>query len=780
MRWVGWILLLFLIVIAAVLLWLRVSLPGPGATVALKGLSAPVSIVRDRYGIPTITAGNERDAVFALGFMHAKERLFQMELTRRAGAGRLAELFGAVALPTDKFMRTLGLYRASEAQYQAMPEAARATLMTYADGVNAWIAQRRSALPPEYYLVGARPEPWRPVDSLVWNKLMDLQLAGNFRDELFRARLAQHMSPEDMAVLYPPPPKNTPPITGDVAALLKTMPLDAIYAALPDQVGPIFESNNWVVDGKHTVSGKPMLANDPHLALNAPGVWYLAHLVTPELDIAGVTSPGSPFIVLGHNKHIAWGFTDTIGDVEDVYVEKLDPKDPNRYLTPDGSQPFVTRAETIAVHGEAAVQITVRETRHGPVISDLGGAYRDASPQGAVLAAQIAWLMPGDRTPEALVGINHAHNWNEFRDATKLFGAPEQNMVYADIDGHIGFIAPARVPIRAKGDGFMPVPGWTDEYKWTGFIPFDELPQGYDPPSGRFATANAKIVPDDYPHFISRDWDYPNRLIRINQLLDAKPKFAPADFAAIQADTYSIMAHDLVPLFTAAPPANDRAAQAIALLKSWNFRMDRDEVGPLIFIAWLREATRQLLEKKMGNEFAEFWAARPLVVRDILTAHRDWCAPDGGKPGDCDAVLATSLSTALEQLSALYGEDMSGWRWGSAHRAHFVNQFWSNVPLAGRLFALDLPTDGGPDTINRGEMRFRDEADPFAHTAGPGLRTIVDMAAPSEAGFLITPGQAASPLSPHYSDLMQGWRDFHWLRFDHAGAAEPLLLTPQS
>ncbi|HEX4113972.1 MAG TPA: penicillin acylase family protein, partial [Stellaceae bacterium] len=441
--------------------------------------------------------------------------------------------------------------------------------------------------------------------------------------------------------------------------------------------------------------------------------------------------------------------------------------------------PFATRAETIAVKGAAPVKFTVRATRHGPVISDLGGKYAATAATGTVLALQATWLLPDDRSPEALRGMNRAQNWTEFRDALKLFTAPEQNMVYADTTGNIGFIAPGKIPIRAKGDGYMPAPGWSGEYDWTGFIPFDDLPQGFDPRSGRFVTANQKIVPDSYKYFISRDWDIPNRAERINYLLDARAKFSPDDFAAIQADTLSPMARDLVPLMTAISPTDARGRDAVARLKSWDFRMDRNRVAPLIFVAWLRELDRALFAKKLGDVFPDYWAPRPQVVRDILTQHHDWCLPENSKPGDCAAVLAGSLQAALDRLAGDDGDNPDGWVWGRAHFAVFANQFWSNVPLLGNLLTrFHIPTDGGSDTINRGEMDYADSAAPFEESAGPGLREIVDLAAPETARFAVAPGQSGDPLSPHYGDLALRWRDFAWLTFGPAKPAMVMRLLP--
>lgn len=773
MRWLWRIFILVVVLVAAVLLFLRTT--APGSTIRLAGLSAPVTIERDRYDIPTIAADNLNDALFAVGYLHAESRLFQMELTRRYGAGRLSELFGAVALPTDKYMRTLGLYRAAEAQVTALSPEARRELDAYTAGVNAWLAQRSVALPPEYYLIGARPEKWKPADTLVWGKLMALQLSGNFRDELLRARILRHIKPDELAVLFPSYPKGTPSATGETA-WLKGLDLDAMYAAIPPVVGPIYESNNWVVDGAHTASGKPMLANDPHLSLTAPGVWFLLHIKTPELDVTGVTAPGNPYVVIGHNLHAAWGFTTTASDVEDLFVEKVDPKDPTHYLTPGGSQSFVTREETIGVKGAAPVKLIVRTTRHGPVISDLGGKYGETADSGTVLALQVTWAGADDHSPEALRGINFATTWTQFRDAMKSFVGPEQNMVFADDAGEIGFIAPGRIPIRAKGDGYMPVPGWSGAYDWKGYIPFDDLPQGLNPKTGRFVTANAKIVPDSYKYFISRDWDIPNRTIRINQMLDAMKdkKLTPGDFARMQADTMSLMAQDLVPLMTAIAPQDPRDRRAIERLKAWNFHMDRDLVEPTMFVAWLRALNRALFAKKLGAVFSDYWGPRPLVVHGILTQHRDWCVPDDGKAGDCAAVLAASLHSALDMLTARYGGDMSDWVWGRVHIASFPNQFWANVPVLGRVFALGIATDGGSDTVNRGDMEYARDTDPFADLHGPGLRTIVDLASPGDARFLITPGQSSNPLSAHYGNLVRSWRDFDWLYF---GKTSPVATT---
>jgi penicillin amidase len=769
--------ILVVVVIAGGLLWLRTSLPDADGRIALSGLSAAVEIKRDAHGIPTITAASERDAAFALGFVHAQDRLFQMDVSRRYGAGRLSEWLGPTTVSVDRFMRTLGLYRLAEQQYALLSPGLRATLDAYAAGVNAYLERHRGAWPIEYYLLGATPEPWRPADTLVWGKLMALQLSGSFRSELMHARLAQRLKPEELAILYPPYPGDAPVTLGDLAAL-RDLPLDRIYASLPAMVGPVFASNNWVVDGKHTQSGKPLLANDPHLGLSAPSVWYLARIETPDMSLAGVTSPGGPFVVLGHNAHIAWGFTTTESDVSDLYVERIDPADQTRYETPEGPQPFLVRREQIGVRGADAVTVDVRATRHGPVISDLGGNYGKAATAETVLALRATWLDPDDRTPDAAWALDHAKNWREFREGLKNFAAPQQNMVYADVDGNIGFIAPARVPIRGKGDGWLPAPGWSGDYDWTGYIPFDSLPQALNPPNGRFVSANNKIVPDTYPYFLSRDWDLPNRAARINTLLDATPTQSPDATAAIQADILSPMAKDLLPLLLETAPASGRGATALDRLKAWDGRMARDEAAPLLFATWLRELNRVLLAKKLGDAFDDYWGLRPNVVRLILTKHPEWCEQSAEAPPSCAEALARSLEMALDDLTRRYGAEMKDWRWSRAHEAAFTNELLSRVPVLRGIFATRIAADGGDDTLNRAATFTRDENEPFADVHGPTLRMIVDLSDIAATRFMIAPGQSGNPLSPHYADLMGRWREVGYLTLDGGAEGGTLELTP--
>jgi penicillin G amidase len=761
------------------LLWLQSSLPPLGRSRIVQGIAAPIRIARDAIGVPTIIATNDFDAAFALGYVHAEDRLFQMDVKRRYGAGRLAEWFGPTVVPTDRVMRTLGLARAAERQLGDLPEEVQAALKAYAAGVNAYIVDRHWALPPEYYLLRARPEPWRATDTLIWGKLIAWQLAGNYRSELLRARMLEHVKPEELPILFPGYPKEGPVILGALAPIYQSLPLASLLDLMPALEDPPRASNNWVVTGSRSASGKPLLANDPHLGLEVPGVWYLVHIATPAHKIEGGTMAGAPVVLVGHNERIAWGLTNTGSGVSDLFVEKLDPDDPGKYMTPEGSRPFTTRTETIDVKGEPSVQLTVRETRHGPVISDVAGPAQQAAQAGYVLALQASYLMDGDHTPQAFWEMNRAVDWESFQRALASFHAPQQNVVYADVDGHIGFMAPGRVPTRASGDGWLPSPGWTGEYDWTGWVPFDGLPRSLDPPAGRIVTANNKPVPDNFPYFLGRDWDEPFRAQRIAALIDQRAQQSLDSMAAIQRDIYSPMADRLLPLMLTTPATTPQAQAAIERLKGWDRRMDKDKVEPLIFTAWLRDFNRVVFANRLGTAFDDYWSLRPEAIAGILTEHKDWCDDRIlTVPKNCPEQLSAALLLALDELTAAYGSDMDEWRWGRAHPAEFSHRVFATLPVVGRYLDVSIPADGGLDTINRGGFAVRSATRPYQDTLAPGLRMVVDMADPDRARFMVVPGQSGDPLSEHYGDLVRPWRDGYMLMIDTRNPIAVETLSP--
>ncbi|KAF0129418.1 MAG: penicillin amidase, partial [Xanthobacteraceae bacterium] len=489
-----------LLAAAGLALWyVRAVEPQVAGTVTLPGFERPVQIVRDREGVPHIFAASEADAVAALGFVHAQDRLWQMEMNRRIADGRLAEVVGAPGLETDRFLRTIGIRRSAEAIFANLEAETRVFLAAYARGVNAYLSTRSSPLPPEFHILQASaPEPWSPVDSIAWSLMMALDLGGNLNAELTRLRLAQAGLPmARIGEFLPPYPGESWPALPDYLALYRSLkPQAARTAGLIQAFDLGLEgvgSNNWVVSGARSETGKPLLANDPHLGLSAPALWYFARLTSPAGTVIGATLPGVPGVVLGRNDHIAWGFTNTGPDVQDLFIEQVDPADPSRYRTPDGWARFDTVREVLRVRGAPDEVLTVRISRHGPVISD--GASRGATaaaPEGHALALQWTALSPDNLTVQAFARLNRARNWAEFLAAARHYDAPQQNIVYADIEGNIGFIAAGRVPVRKPENdlkGLFPAPGWDARYDWAGYVPFEELPQEFNPARGFRITA---------------------------------------------------------------------------------------------------------------------------------------------------------------------------------------------------------------------------------------------------------------------------------------------------
>ena len=795
MKWIWRILVGVLVVVAAAAgggyLWLRGSLPTVVGEVRVAGIAAPVEIVRDRHGVPHIYAQSEADAAFALGYAHAQDRLWQMEMNRRIGAGRLSEMFGERSLIADKFLRVLGVYRVAEANFAKLDAETRAAHQAYADGVNAFLEQRDGPLPPEFVILGHAPEPWRPADSLVWIKMMAFNLSVNWRTELLRARMIRRLTVEQIAEAFPPYPGDAPVALPDLAWLYRGLPLASIQASAPAPPAAPNGSNNWVVSGARTVTGKPLLANDPHLGLAVPSVWYFAHLEVAGRSTIGATLPGVPSIILGRNDRIAWGFTNTGPDVQDLFIEKIDPANPANYLTPTGTAAFETRTEVIRVRGAEPVELVVRATRHGPVISDVIRGAHAILADDRVIA--MAWTALGDddRTSQAGLKMMRAGNWDEFVAAVRDFHVPMQNIVYADADGNIGFYAPARVPVRKPDNlvsGRMPVPGWDSRYDWAGWIPFEELPHAFNPAAGAVITANHKIVPDRYRHHLTHDWEPPYRARRIEQLIGAEDRHSIATFMAIQADVRSTMAEDVLPLLGTAKASGPAAAAALRRLTAWDGTMAAAGIEPTIFVAWMRQLTRLLFADELGDLFPEFWAYRPILVGNVLRNHLGqsrWCDDvTTAAPEDCALMLTRALDLALADLEQRFGGDRDGWRWDRVHAARSDHRPFSKMPVLRRLFELEVPFAGGQYTINRAGNRIASETEPFATVHGPSFRAIYDLDDLDNSLYMHSTGQSGNPLSPLYASFSEPWADVEYIamttrRADiEAGALGTLVLRP--
>ena len=770
----------------AVLLWYR-SASQPqidGRLQLVRGASdtgvaaAPIDIVRDANAVAHIYAGTSEDAQFALGFAHAQDRLWQLEMHRRIAAGRLAEILGPGALDTDRFLRTLGVRRNAEAILANLAPDTLAALRAYADGINAYLRQRSGPLPPEFLLTGTpSPQPWTPTDSIAWQTMMAWELGGNWSQEVMRMRLSQRLSLAQINEILPPYPGDPVLATQDYTAWYRTLAgttahLTAVAAQAPPSQVEGMGSNNWVLSGAHTESGKPLLANDPHLGLTVPALWYLAHMSSPGMNVIGASMPGVPGIILGHNDRIAWGFTNTSPDVQDLYIERVNPNDPLQYQTPDGWARFETRVESIKVKGQPDVALTVRISRHGPVIS---GALPIADRAGLdtrnhVIAFAWTALRADDRTAQAALRFNRATNWEQFIDAARDFSAPQQNIGYADVDGNIGFIAPGRVPVRrADNDlhGLAPAPGWDARYDWQGFIAFEDLPRQFNPPSQRIVTANQKIVGASDAHFLTSEWSLPYRADRIGAMLDARDKHGTTSFAAMQYDHVSLAALDLLPTVRTTQARSALAAEALRLLSTWNGSMDGERPEPTIFNAWMRELSRRLLLVPLGPALmADYFDQRttqPMLVNILKNrqGERQWCKvpAEGALAGseDCATLLSVTLESTLADLQRQYGGTPAGWRWDQVHVAQMEHQPFGKVSALAPWFNLREPVPGDTYTVNVGRYTLKDTNAPFTSRHGAGLRSLYDLSNLENSRFIQSSGQSGNRFSLQYANYAERW-----------------------
>ncbi|MDQ2870368.1 MAG: penicillin acylase family protein [Acidobacteriota bacterium] len=758
------------------------------------GLRGPIRIETDRRGVPTIRAATFEEALFGLGWAHARDRLWQMELQRRVGSGRLAEALGPKLLPTDRFLRTVGFRRAAESALTALSPMARRRVSAYRSGVNAYLASSMTR-PIETTILRIRIEPFDDADCLVWSKLMAWDLAGNAAAEIRRAKLVAQVGPDRAAELLPAVPA-APTILRDEewqAPVSAAAPASAPrprtrarrtrsragWQSLEDAFalaarlgfgGEAVGSNNWVIAGSRTRSGKPLLANDPHLGLRTPSIWYLARLEAPGLAVEGATLPGLPGIVIGHNDRIAWGLTNLEPDVQDLYLERVDPKDPSRYLWKGQSVPFETRMEILRVRGGADIRFPVRTTVHGPVVTDvISGADRLSAP------VSLRWtgLDPGDRTGEAFLTIDEAKDWTTFLAGVALLHAPGQNFVYADVDGHIGYTASGAIPIRPRSDGLLPVPGdGADD--WTGFIPFERLPRTFDPARGYVVTANNRVVSNAYPWPLAGDWPEPYRARRIEDRIVSTPRLTREDVRAIQLDRVSYQARDLLPLLLDTRPSDRSSAAALDRLRGWKGDFSPDSVPASIYAAWYA-ALSTIPEDELREPVAP--AVRSRFLIQALAADSPWC-DDVRTPRreTCADLKSETLSRAVVLLRARLGADQRNWRWERLHRARFPHAAFDGVPVLSRLFSLETGQGGDASTVNVGAYR-RDGS--FRMTDGPSYREIIDLSDLPASLYVHTTGQSGNPFSSGYRNFLPMWKSGRYFTIGKDADAKVLELEPE-
>jgi len=783
--------------IAGLGLWVFHTQPMYDGQLTSEGLKQPVTIKRDAADVVHIFAQSNRDAAFALGFAHAQDRSWQMEFNRRLMRGELSEILGEATLHTDKLMRTLGLMQVAQQQLDQLPADVREQLQAYSDGVNAFHANRPQGLPPEFALMRTQPGgksgvAWQPVDSVGWSLVMALDLGGNWGNEFARLAAARTLSTQQLWDLYPPYPGEKPVSSVDLSKLYRELGVYKTDSSVKTSFSlPIIGeagfnegrgSNNWVVAGTHTTTGKPLLANDPHLALSAPAIWYYTHLQTPDLDVTGASLPGLPFVVLGRNAHVAWGFTNTGPDVQDLYLEQIDPAKPTHYKTPTGWQAFGTRTETIAVKGKPDVTHVVRSTRHGPVISDaqaLHGEVLDLS--RFVLALRWTALDPNNRT---LVGGVKAQQAKSVADLLTAYGdnhSPTQNIVMADTQGHIAYKAAGRVPVRSAANdirGVAPSPGWDARYDWTGWIAYADLPAD-DGKKGWVATANQRITPPNYPHYLGQDWNTPHRFDRIEQVLQAKPKHSFKDMQALQNDTLSLSTLTLLPVLKATSSQHPLATKALQTLEGFDGRMDADKAAPLLFAVWTDELTRGLVEPKLGADvFKAQYGKRHfrLLLENVMQqTNSPWCAPK-----TCAEQSTAALDRALERIAAKHGQTPVNWRWGEEHLALSTHKPFGQVPVLRELFSVRVPSDGDLFTVNVGQYWAGEKYLPFANRHAASLRVVYDLSDLEQSQFIYQTGQSGLVWSDNYRDMKDEWAagKYRPLRSKPDAWAHSLVLNP--
>lgn len=822
LRLLAVILVLALLAVAFAMLTLRRSFPQTRGTVRLAGLEEPVDVYRDRSGIPHIYAQTTHDLFFAQGYVHTQDRFYQMDYWRHIGSARLAEMFGPDLVETDSFLRTLGWARIARQELDHMDAGMRSVLQAYADGVNAYLADHHGgALSLEYVFLsltnpGYRVEPWQPLNTLTWAKSMAWDLKGNMSEEITRAMLLNNLTPEQLAELYPPYPDdhpvivnqpsivNQPPIgsqavhgrageQASVNTILQPFSADAQtgierilgrFSNLDNLFGASHEgsgSNNWVISGQRTATGKPFLANDPHLSVQMPSIWYEIGLhCVPKgprcpYDVTGFSFAGAPSVIVGHNDRIAWGVTNVGPDVMDLYIEKVNPANPNQYEVNGQWVDMQTFQESIPVAGDEPVELTVRTTRHGPIISDNYAPLEDFDQKAGValpdhFAIALRWTaLEPSFLFRAILNINLAQDWDQFREAARDFSVPAQNLVYADVDGNIGYQMPGRIPQRAGGDGRLPVPGWTDEFEWTGYVPFEELPFVYNPPEGYIATANNAVVGPEYPYLISSDWDYGYRAERIIELIENTP--GPIDSAYIQtmqSDNRNLTAEFITPVLMEVQLNDAHLEVHRALLQGWDYAMDMESAPAALFaVFW-----KYLLEDSLHDELPKtYWPSGgsqmgAMLERLVAQPESDWWDNQDTEGQERrDDIFRQAFGEAVRDLEARLGADPTAWKWGDLHTVTFVNATLgqSGISQIENLFNRGpFRTAGGSAIINATSWDFSKEEGVYAVRALPSMRMIVDLADLDRSLSIHTTGQSGHAHHPHYIDFAELWRNFQY------------------
>ena len=835
---IGLLVVLALLLLAAFYVLPRRSFPKTNGEIQVVGLSAPVDVFRDENGIPQIYASSSHDLFFAQGYVHAQDRFWQMDFWRHIGSGRLSEMFGDATVETDLFLRTLGFEDLVLQEIEQLSDSeTMASLQAYADGVNAYLATRQGlSLSLEYAILGLinagyTPEPWKVEHTLTWAKMMAWDLGGNMDIEIRQAILAGLLSPEELEDITPPYPDDHPVIvpgfqargtSGLLEAGIDRIPgLEALMVEVLNRIsqvsgalGPHMEgigSNNWVISGERTLTGMPLLADDPHLGVQLPSIWYENGLhCSPKgpdcpYEVTGFSFASAPGVILGFNDRIAWGVTNLNPDVQDLFIEKINPDNPNQYEFQGQWVDMDVTTELIQVAGGEPVEMTLRRTHHGPIISDTYGSLEDLDPATAleagaletskaetsgVYAVALSWtaLKPTSTFVSVLM-LNQAQNFDEFREALRLWDVPSQNFVYADVDGNIGYQMPGIVPIRTGGNGMLPVPGWTGEHEWVDTIPFEELPFAYNPPQGYIVTANNAVVGQDYPHLLATGWDFGYRAKRIVEMIENAP--GPIDMAymaVMQGDNKNLNAGILLPVLAGVPLEDTRLERARALLMDWDHQQHMDSPAAALFEVFWKNLLVKTFNDDLPEDFQPGGNSQWFEIVRRLVDQPDsawWDDKETMTVESREDIFRDSFTAAVDEMEQLQGKDPERWNWGDLHTVTFQvgGLGESGNPLVEFLFNRGpFRTSGGASIVNA--TGWNAKSGDYQVRSLPSMRMIVDLEDLTRSVGMHTTGQSGHAYHPNYIDMVQRWSEikYHPMLWDRKhveeGAVKVLRLAP--
>lgn len=754
--------------------------PGYSGELEVKSITGEVKVYRDNFGIPHIISGTENDAAFALGYLHAEERLFQMDISRRAGEGRLSEIFGSRTVPFDKMFRTLGLFEFVKSNYEKLNPLSKELLESYSQGVNYFI-NNNNKHSIEFDILGYSPEEWKPEHSLLLAKLMAFELNLSWWSDIAFTHLIQKFDEEKVKEIIPSYPENAPRIIPTELKYLPKVSLDLIqtdknFREFIGFTGTHIGSNNWVVNGNKSVSGKPIIANDPHLAFQAPGKWYFVDIKSNSWNVTGFTIPGLPAVVIGKNENIAWALTNVMADDADFYIEQFDSSG-TKYLLNDEWRNIEITADTIIVKDSSDVHFQIKHTHRGPVVSGIH-AYNELYPNDIQDKANLSMRWTAYELSDDLDGImaiNKAENWQQFLDGVRNFTVPGQNFVYADDEGNIGYVCAAKLPIRASNNPTFVYDGTTDEYDWIGFVPFEEMPKLFNPPTNFIASANNKTI-DDFKYHISNIWEPPSRIERITEFLRSKQKLSVSDYKELQNDFYSHYARKITPYilnaFTGSQIKDENLKTALELLDKWNYIMDKRSQTPAIYNVFFVELLKNIFVDEMGEELFNEYVFMSNIPRRIIyemfeKGYSSWFDNiDTEQIENRDMIIRKSLVDALEFLEETFGKNPALWQWGELHKVKFKHIFADQSSIVDRFVNIGPYQVGGDGTtVFNTEYSF---TEPYLNNLGPSMRYIYDFDKPDEFIFILPAGQSGHIMSKHYEDMTEMWLEGKYIKINTA------------